>query len=123
MFCLAAEKGNASGQYQLGTLYTKGQGVPQDYAEALKWRTLAAENGNVMAMQALGATFEQEGYGTPPDLVRAYMWWSLAATAGGKDAAFCASSRDELATKMTRAQIDQARELIREWTVQHSMKK
>ena len=32
-----AEQGNASAQNNLGWMYYKGQGVPQDYAEAVKW--------------------------------------------------------------------------------------
>ena len=32
-----ADQGNADAQYNLGVLYEKGQGVPQDYAEAVKW--------------------------------------------------------------------------------------
>jgi TPR repeat protein len=35
-----ADKGNADAQYNLGVLYEKGQGVPQDYAEAMKWYRL-----------------------------------------------------------------------------------
>ncbi len=44
-FRLAAEQGNADGQYVLGSMYYKGHGVPQDYAEAVKWYRLAAEQG------------------------------------------------------------------------------
>lgn len=32
-----AEQGNASAQYRLGFMYTTGQGVPRDLAEAKKW--------------------------------------------------------------------------------------
>jgi hypothetical protein len=39
---LAAEQGNARAQYNLGSMYFKGQGVPQDYVEAHKWFNLAA---------------------------------------------------------------------------------
>ena len=31
-----ADEGNAQAQLSLGTMYDKGQGVPQDYAEAVK---------------------------------------------------------------------------------------
>jgi TPR repeat protein len=43
---LAAEQGNASAQHNLGAMYDKGRGVPQDYAEAAKWFRLAAKQGN-----------------------------------------------------------------------------
>ncbi len=33
-----AENGDTEAQYNLGLMYAKGQGVAQDYAEALKWK-------------------------------------------------------------------------------------
>ena len=41
-----AEKGEADAQALLGFAYWDGKGVPQDYAQAYKWLTLAAEQGN-----------------------------------------------------------------------------
>jgi hypothetical protein len=40
-----AEQGDASVQYNLGVMYEGGLGIPQDYANAVKWYTLAAEQG------------------------------------------------------------------------------
>ncbi len=40
-----AEQGDADAQNRVGWMYSKGKGVPQDYAEALKWLRLAAEQG------------------------------------------------------------------------------
>ena len=37
-----AEKGVSWAQFHLGFMYERGQGVPQDYAEAVKWFNLAA---------------------------------------------------------------------------------
>lgn len=39
----AAEQGDAEGQYNLGLMYDKGQGVPQDFIRAYMWYHLAAE--------------------------------------------------------------------------------
>jgi len=39
----AAERGDAGSQFDLGTLYDKGQGVPQNYSEAAGWYRKAAE--------------------------------------------------------------------------------
>ena len=41
-----AEQGHAFAQYNLGVMYDKGEGVPQDDKRALKWYTLAAEQGD-----------------------------------------------------------------------------
>lgn len=38
----AAEQGFAEAQYNLGFMYEKGMGVPQDYVQAHKWFNLAA---------------------------------------------------------------------------------
>ena len=42
----AAEQGNAYAQGNLGFAYAKGEGVPQDYAEAARWFRKTAENPN-----------------------------------------------------------------------------
>ena len=39
-----AEQGLAVAQFNLGLMYDEGQGVPQDYAEAVKWYRKAAEH-------------------------------------------------------------------------------
>ena len=52
-----AEKGDADAQFNLGLMYHKGQGVPQDDAESVKWYRKAAEQGNVYAQRNLGIRF------------------------------------------------------------------
>ena len=37
LFRLLADQGNASAQYNLGLMYSNGQGVPQDYVLAHMW--------------------------------------------------------------------------------------
>ena len=37
LFLPLAEQGYAAEQYNLGMMYYHGQGVPQDYKEAVKW--------------------------------------------------------------------------------------
>ncbi len=49
-----AEQGNAEAQYNLGLMYAKGQGVPQDYAAAVNWWRKAAEQGYADAQNILG---------------------------------------------------------------------
>ena len=36
-FRVLAEQGDATAQFDLGLMYKIGQGVPQDYAEAVNW--------------------------------------------------------------------------------------
>ncbi len=42
LYRMAAERGNAAGQHNLGLMYGNGQGVTQDYVQAHMWLNLAA---------------------------------------------------------------------------------
>jgi TPR repeat protein len=110
-FRLAADKGNASGQFLLGTMYDNGRGVRQDLAEAVKWYHLAAEQGHERAQYILGLMYGS-GRGVPLDHVRAHMWFNLAAARGNQDAAM---GRERAAQHMIPAQIAEAQKLAREW--------
>ena len=48
-----AEQGDAEAQFNLGVMYANGEGVPQDYAEAVKWYPKAAEQGDEYAKEWL----------------------------------------------------------------------
>ena len=61
-----AESGDAKAQHNLGVMYENGQGVPQDYAEALKWFRLAADQGDAKAQHNLGVMYYY-GEGVPQD--------------------------------------------------------
>jgi TPR repeat protein len=41
--CKAADQGQATAQAYLGAMYTKGEGVPQDYTQAVVWYRKAAD--------------------------------------------------------------------------------
>jgi TPR repeat protein len=107
----AAEQGLANAQYNIGTIYLNGQGVPQDYETAATWLRKAAVQGLADAQGKLGAIYGV-GQGVPQDYVIAHMWFNLAAASGNKNAA---EARDEVAAKMTPAQIAEAQKLAREW--------
>ena len=92
----------------------KGLGVVQDYKTAVKWYTLAAEQGYAGAQYNLGFMY-RKGQGVPLDNVYAYMWFNIAASSGDKDAAKdAAKNRDMVAKKMTPADISAAQKLTRE---------
>ena len=48
-----AKKGHSAAQYNLGRMYTRGEGIPQDYIEAYKWFFLANKNGRKEGAQAM----------------------------------------------------------------------
>ena len=78
---LAAEVGDAEAQRGLGFMYSAGQDVPQDYAEAAKWYHLAAEQGDGFAQLSLGDMYKL-GRGVPQDYPEAAKWYRLAAEQG-----------------------------------------
>ena len=73
-----AAQGDANAQFTLGVRYSRGRGVPQGYAEALKWYRLAANQGKAAAQLNLGVMYH-EGEGVPRDYVQALKWYRLAA--------------------------------------------
>jgi TPR repeat protein len=90
-------------------------GVPQNYAEAAKWYRLAAEQGNARGQYDLGLMYVK-GQGVRQDYVQAHMWLNLAASAALEhDRDITVNARDDLAAKMTPAQIAEAQKLAREW--------
>ena len=73
--------GDAMAQFALGAHYMIGEDVKQDYAEAIRWFTKAAEQGHVGAQSALGAYY-WVGRGVTKNLQRAYFWSILARAQG-----------------------------------------
>lgn len=76
-----ASWGDAKAQHNLAALYLEGVEVKQDYAEALKWHTEAAEQDYVLAQHDLGIMY-LEGLGVAPDAELALHWFSKAAEQG-----------------------------------------
>ncbi len=112
---MAAEHGFSDAQILLGIAYAIGRGVPQDYAEAVKWYRKAAEQGHAKAQTILGVMYRDDR-GVPKDGVLAYMWFDLAATQGYEVAQ---KKRGLVAEAMTPNQIAEAQRLAREWMAQH----
>lgn len=66
-------------------MYEHGRGVPQDYAEALKWYRKAADQGNADAQDSVGSMYEQ-GKGVPQNYAEALKWYRKAAEQGDSSA-------------------------------------
>jgi len=80
-----AEQGNAFAQFNLGLAYEKGQGVKQDYKQAIEWYTKSAEQGNAFAQFNLG-TLYYFGQGVKQDFNKAIEWYTKSAEQGNADA-------------------------------------
>ena len=84
--------------------------IPQDYKQAVKWYTKAAEQGDADAQYNLGLMYAN-GQGVPQDNVYAHMWFNLGAANGNEPAS---KNRDIIAKRMTTADISKAQSLARE---------
>jgi uncharacterized protein len=106
---MAAERGEPKAQFNLGNKYVNGQGVSQDYVEALKWYRLAADQGDANAQANLGV-MRENGWGVPQDFIVAHMWYNLSA---GNGYEFGRIRRDSIAESMTDASVAEAQRRAR----------
>ena len=116
-FAKAAANGDDNAQWKLGLGYIKGIGVPHDERKAAVWFKQAANHGDIRAQSALSDLY-LNGRGVPRDYVRAYTWASIATGLRGND-------NDQLkviASRMTAAQIEDARRRISSWRERQALK-
>ena len=97
LFTDLANRGMAEAQINLGMMFESGQGVLQNFDEAIKWYQLAASQGLIKAQEklnllvskaaaaqvnfGLGVAFEN-GQGVPQDIMEAIRWYQLSADRG-----------------------------------------
>ena len=108
-----AEDANAA--YELGKLYQKGVGVPQDAGQAANWYTKSAEKGKAKAQLALSKLY-YTGQGVEKNYVQAFVWSNLASIHGSIEAK---GFRGKVKKFMTPAQIKQGKEMTNSWLTQH----
>ena len=99
-----AEAGDSRAQRNLGLMYEHGDGVQQDFAEAVRWYRAAAEQGDPWAQTILGRIYGI-GQGVPQDFISAHMWFNISSANGEADAS---DKRDKAALKLLPADISEA---------------
>ncbi len=87
-----------------------------DYATAIRELRPLAEQGHARAQYSLGIMYDN-GQGVPQDYAQAHMWVNVAASRfpPGKFRDRAVNYRDDVAKRMTPAQISEAEKLVREW--------
>ena len=50
--------GDSDAEQKFGAMYYYGQGVPQDYSQALQWYRKAADQGNTQAQYGIGYMYD-----------------------------------------------------------------
>jgi TPR repeat protein len=106
-----ADEGDPEAQFNLGLYYFQGLGGDRNYAEAAKLFRGAAEQGHVMAANNLGA-MNMDGRGIPRNLPEAWFWFAVVAHRGDQAGGVL---RDLVASQMTRAQVEGARDRFEGW--------
>ena len=76
-----AGAGDSIAQYEMALRYADGEGVPQNYRDAMAWFAKAAANGNDNAQWKLGLGYIK-GIGVPHDERKAVVWFKRAANHG-----------------------------------------
>ena len=76
-----ADAGDSIAQYEMALRYADGEGVPQNYRDAMAWFAKAAANGNDNAQWKLGLGYIK-GIGVPHDERKAVVWFKRAANHG-----------------------------------------
>jgi localization factor PodJL len=107
----AALGGHVRAMHNLATLLASGANGKPDYASALRWYTEAAEAGFQDSQFNMGILLAR-GIGSKPDLPKAFQWFSLAAAHGDAEAA---RKRDELALRLSAADLKAAKAAVDLW--------
>lgn len=80
-----AEDGNNEAKRRVGEFYLRGDGVVQDYEQAVDWLCQAAKAADPKAQATLGRCYES-GLGVPKDKKQAFLWFLRAALQEEKSA-------------------------------------
>src|SRR5512142_2758033 len=80
-----AEAGDVKAQFNIGSMYENGWGVPQNNKEAVKWYRKAAAQGFASAQYNLAFMYHN-AQGVPQNYAEAAKWYRKAAEQGDVDA-------------------------------------
>lgn len=94
-------------------MFEKGQGVVQDYKEAVKWYRLSAEQGLADAQYNLGGLYEK-GLGVVQSRVIAYALYNLSVAADPSSDNKATAAGEALVPSMSASEIEAAQTLMPE---------
>lgn len=111
-FITLGKQGNAAAQVRVGLMYYRGEGVVQDYGQAVSWLRKAAEQGNPDA-QANLAIMYTDGMGVSKNEILAYMLYNLASVNNERYVPI----RNFMASQLAPDQLAEAQKLAVNWKV------
>jgi len=112
-----AEGGKREAQYSLAMRYATGDGVLQNYREAVAWFLKAADKGDYRATSKLAACF-WAGRGATQDYSKAYFWGLLAQAAGDETGRIIVMNS---ASHLSPAHIAREQEAAEKWLHDHQI--
>ena len=92
----------------------KGEGMAQDYAQAVKWYRISARAGHPGSQNALGAMYEH-GETVNVDMAKAYFWYTLAAGSGNAEASH---NRSRLKAELDTDELRHIGDALERWHTQ-----
>lgn len=112
----AALQGSTEAAFNLAALIASTRNDADGLRDAAGWYRHAAERGDPDSQMALARHY-RDGLGLTQDWSRAYLWYDLAAGhySRAQDRRRAEAQRDELRSRMTRAEISRADRLARTW--------
>jgi len=94
-------------EFYLGVIYSKGEGVLQNYEQSAKWFRISASSDDTTSQYNLALMYVK-GKGVPKNLLLAHMWSNIASSSGEIQAS---ELRDDIESKMSPEQIKDAQSL------------
>jgi len=125
-----AKGGNTGLAVNVADMYEFGQKLPQDYAKAVEWYQIAAEQGDGYAQYQVGRAYTR-GMGVQIDRVQAYKWLTLAMQQLSNDQAKGKTGKaskmelenalSDIVGAMSQEEVTKAAQLVKEYDAQHKI--
>lgn len=114
-----AKKGDIEAQFQLGWKYHIGEGVVQDYEQAVYWYRIAAKQGNSWAQNNLGVLYNN-GEGVKINKQLAYIYYEISLKID-ENYKLAKENSKIVKNDLSKYQIAQADLIVKEWKVGDEM--
>lgn len=73
-YMMAANQGDAAGEYNLGSMYAVGEGIEIDFKKAVYWTARSAKKDYLAAVKSLAQSYRMGGMGLSIDIEQAQFW-------------------------------------------------
>ena len=85
LYSIAADIGYSEAQYNLGSMYEKGDGTKKNEDKSIEWYTKSAMNGYIPAFYSVAVMNYKKSH---PDKLTAYAWFTIASASGNNQSRY-----------------------------------